>query len=402
MRLLRLAAEGLTVLTRNRIRALFMTIGTVLGIASLTAVMAMNDGARAQLEQHLNRFGADKIRVHAGGGRMHHGGERSSTLTLEDGKAVALQVAGVESVNALLFIPETDVRHEGSSSKAIVIGTSPEGLDSPMNELDSGRGFDRTEADEMARVCLVGPALQDKIFGGADPMGERLMVNQVAFTVIGILKPQGMGFGGMNIDERVVIPISTAMRRVFRVEYVSALEIASNDRERIEQQAEEIRKLLAERHHINAGEEEDFHVMTASGMAEFRLAAVNNLSLLVGSLALLCMLVGGAVMMNILLVSVGERTREIGLRRSVGASRNDIFVQFLTESVVVNLVGMVAGIVLGFGVALVLSTVLPEMPVVFSLKGAGMAVGFSVLVGLGFGTLPARRAARLSPVEALR
>ena len=402
MRSWRLAREGLQALASHRLRTLFMMAGTMLGIASLTVVMAMNDGARAQLEEHLDRFGSDTIRVRAGGERMRGTGSSDTTLKLADARAIENEIEGIYSVNPEFYIRDADVKHKGASATSLVIGVSASFEDSNVNTVIRGRPLVKEDIEKMGRVCLVGTTVQKNIFGGDDPLGKRLMVNRVQFRVVGMLAPQGTLPHGRDLDDRVLIPLTTAMRRVFRVDYISGLTIISSTPERIEEQEQEVQQLLRQRHHITAGEEEDFRSITAAGIATWRMETVNQLSGLLGALALLCLLVGGVVLMNIMLVSVAERTQEIGIRRSLGASGRDVFVQILTESIVVNLLGMVMGTLLGVGVFLVLVQVMPETPAVFSGRGLGLSMAFSTVVGVGFGTLPARRAAALSPLEALR
>jgi putative ABC transport system permease protein len=402
MRTWRLVREGVGALLSHRLKTLFMMAGTMLGIASLTVVMAMNDGARQELESNLDRFGSDAIRIRSGGERMRGSGRSETTLKLEDARAIEREIDDVYSVNPTLFIQEADVKHKANSSTALVIGVTAEFEDSNLNEVDRGRPLDQADMDNLSRVCLVGETVKKNIFDDQDPLGKRVMVNRVQFRVVGMLARQGTLPHGLDLDDRILIPLTTAMRRVFRVDYISGITVTSSDPDNIEEQAEAIGELLRLRHHIAPGEEPDFRLVTAAGIAQWRLETVNKLSALLGALAGLCLLVGGVVLMNIMLVSVGERTQEIGLRRSVGASGRDIFLQILTESVVVNFLGMVAGTSLGVGVFLILGRFMPDVPAVFSMRGLVLAVLFSALVGIGFGTLPARRAAALSPVEALR
>lgn len=402
MRSWRIALEGLFALTGNPLRTLFMMAGTMLGIGSLTVVMAMNDGTRNHLEKQLQRFGSDTIRVRAGGHRMRGSGVRGTTMRVDDARAIALQVDGLKSVSPMLIIREGTVQHKGKDSTTVVIGVTDDFLDTAVNTMEAGRPIERQDLDDIARVCIVGKTAQKNVFGEEDPLGQRMLINRVSFTVVGVLAEQGVSGHGRDLNDRVLIPLSTAMKRVYRVDHIGGMTIVSEDEGRIDEQAGQIEAILRDRHHIDEGEEDDFRVITAHAISAWRMEAVNKLSMLLGALALLCLVVGGIVLMNIMLVSVGERTQEIGLRRAMGASGRDIFIQFLTESIVVNLLGMVLGTLLGTGVFLLVGRLMPDTYVIFSVKGLAMGMGFSVLVGLGFGTLPARRAANLSPVEALR
>jgi len=379
-----------------------MMAGTVLGIASLTVVMAMNDGARTSLERRLEGFGYDMIRSRAGGRRQSGTGVRNTTLKVADARAIAIQVEGLGLISPMYYTRETVVKYKSANTTTRAIGVTQDIFEMREMEIAAGRAFDARDEDQMRRVCVLGQTVIDAVFSGDDPVGKNILVNRVSLRVIGTLTPRGMTGHGHDRDDLILLPLSTAMRRVDRVDYVNGINIQSEDLERIDAQADEIEALLRERHHIDEGEEDDFVCFTAGDIMEFRMRTVNQLSVLLGALALLCLVVGGAVLMNIMLVSVGSRTQEIGLRRALGASSRDIFSQFLVESVVVNLMGMLTGTILGYGVAWLVEALVEDMPTTFSWSGLGMAAGFSLVVGVGFGTLPARRAARLQPVEALR
>jgi putative ABC transport system permease protein len=231
-------------------------------------------------------------------------------------------------------------------------------------------------------------------------------VNKVALTVKGVLRRKGTGgMGGVaDFDNRMIVPITTAMRRIMNVDYIGAVRIVSKDTALMygpTGQIKQIRDLIHNRHHITPPEEDDFRIVTATIIAKMMRGTSRTLTLLLGSLAGLSLLVGGVVLMNILLISVGERTKEIGLRRAVGATRRDVFFQFLTESLAVTFLGMFLGVALGWGIAVVLPRVAP-IPVVVSWEPFALAALFAFLVGTFFGVQPARRAARLNPVDALR
>jgi len=398
----RLAREGLRALSENPLRTLFMMAGTVLGIASLTVVMAMNDGARTSLEQRLEGFGYDMIRIRAGGMKRSGTGRRDTTLKIADARAIAVQVDGLGLISPMYHSGEAVTKYKNANTSTRAVGVTQDIFEMREMEIARGRAFDAQEQDQMRRVAVLGQTVVDALFSGEDPVGRNIQVNRVSLRVIGILERRGMTGHGHDRDDLILLPLSTAMHRVDRVDYVNGINIQTEDLDRIDEQAAEVEAILRERHHIDESEEDDFVVFTAGDIMEFRMDMVNQFSILLGALALLCLAVGGAVLMNIMLVSVGSRTREIGLRRALGASSRDIFLQLLVESVVVNIMGMLIGTGLGYAVSWIVEALVEDMPTVFSWTGLGMALGFSLIVGVGFGTLPARRAAALQPVEALR
>jgi len=253
----------------------------------------------------------------------------------------------------------------------------------------------------MARVCVIGETVRRELFGKNDPIGERLYINKVALTVKGVLESRGTSPIGSDFDDRVIIPITTAMRRVMNVDYVGAIRIITKDTSLMPRQAEQIRDLIHQRHRITPPEEDDFRIVTDEAIAELVRGTSGTLSILLIGLAALSLIVGGVVLMNILLISVAERTQEIGLRRAVGATQRDIFTQFLTESLAVTILGTVLGSLAGLGVSLALLRLTP-ITAIPSWEPFVLALAFALVVGTFFGVQPARRAAKLRPVEALR
>jgi putative ABC transport system permease protein len=296
-----------------------------------------------------------------------------------------------------------DLKRENNQVQAVVWGVEPDWHEAWNWCAAEGDGITDADVATMARVCVIGSAVKRDLFQNADPVGQTLYVNKVALTVKGVLEHRGTGgMGGVSeFDMRIIVPITTAMRRIMNVDYVGAIRIVSKDSTLMPRQVEAIRALLHDRHHITPPQEDDFRIITPTILAAVARGTSRTLSILLGSLAALSLLVGGVVMMNILLISVAERTKEIGLRRAVGATQRDIFVQFLMESLTVSLLGMALGCALGWGVAGVLPRFTPLKPVV-SWEPFALAVVFALLVGTFFGVQPARRAARLRPVEALR
>jgi putative ABC transport system permease protein len=328
-----------------------------------------------------------------------------TTLTLEDADAVRDEIDGLEIVTPMAWAFNVNVTREGSLHQAVVWGVEPNWHEAwNWDVIPPGEPISDADVASMARVCIIGETVRRDLFGQTDPVGERLYINKVALTVKGVLEPRGASpMRGMDFDSRVVIPITTAMRRVMNVDHVGAIRLISesSDESVIRRQAEDVRALIHERHHITPPEEDDFRLITATVIGQLVKGSAGTLRMLLIALAALSLVVGGVVMMNILLISVAERTKEIGLRRAVGATRGDVFAQYLTESLAVTIFGTILGSLLGLGVSVLLSRTTP-MPVIVTWEPFALALAFALVVGTFFGVQPARRAARLHPVEALR
>jgi len=403
MRLSRIASEGIQSLKINKLRTFFMMAGTIVGIAALTIIMAIGKGTEKKVMKRVNNFGPKAVMLIAGGGKDLPPPDMTvTTLTLQDADAIRNQIDGLDIVSPMAWDFQVNVKREANQHQATVWGVEPTWHEAWNWYVVAGEGVSDQDVATMARVCIIGETVRRELFGQqSDPIGERLYINKVALTVKGVLKSRGTSAMGGDFDSRVVIPITTAMRRVMNVDHVGAIRLISKDASLIPQQAEAVRSLINKRHHITPPEEDDFRLVTPTVIAQIVKGSAGTLSILLIALAALSLFVGGVVMMNILLISVAERTKEIGLRRAVGATRGDVFAQFLTESLAVTIVGTILGSLLGLGV----STLLPritQMPAIVTWEPFVLALAFALLVGTFFGVQPARRAARLHPVESLR
>ena len=402
MRLFRIAAEGARALGANKLRTFFMMAGTVVGIGALTVIMAIGKGTEKRVMARVQSFGPRAMMLIAGGGKDLPPPDMAvTTLTLEDAEAVRRDIDGIEVVSPMAWSFRMGARREGKEYQATVWGVEPTWHDAWSWYPRLGEGIADQDVATMARVCIIGETIRRELFGDAPAVGERIYINKVSLQVKGVLEPKGSSPMGGDFDNRVILPITTAMRRVMNVDHLGAIRIITRDPDRMAEQAEAIRALIHERHHITPPQEDDFRIVSADVIAELARGTSRTLSILLIALAALSLLVGGVVLMNILLISVAERRKEIGLRRAVGATRGDVFAQFLTESLAVSFAGMLLGSLLGWGACLVLPRVTP-MPVVVSWEPFALALAFALLVGTFFGVQPARRAARLRPVEALR
>jgi putative ABC transport system permease protein len=382
-----------------------MMLGVAIGIAALTIIVAVGQGAKAQVLQRIDKMlSTSPIVVSAGEGGIQRGSQidvTNSTLTPEDATAIAEEIPGVREVALVQRMPGVVLTTRAQTTSAQVFGVTPNWHDLQNWEVADGEELTAEDNSGAARVCLVGRTVAQALFGEADPVGETLRIREVSLRVKGVLVSKGVSPGGGDLDNRLVVPLATFSRRLYNVTALAQVIVRPDNMERIDSVVAAISALLRERHHIVPPKQDDFSVRTPEAIVHFAAGTSQTLSLFLGVVAGIALLVGGLVIMNIMLVSVGERTREIGIRRAVGARRKDILRQFLAEAVAVTLSGGLVGVLVGVASAAALSA-LKDMPMQVSWQAVAVAVVFSVLVGIIFGVYPAKRAARLHPVEALR
>jgi len=401
MRPLRIAGVGINALMVHKVRTFLMMAGTLVGVAALTVVMAMGEGTERKIMKRIENFGSDAIMIPAGGGKRPGPDMSTTTLTLRDAEAIRRGVPGLRIVTPMAWNFQMSLKRDDRQYQAVVWGVEPIWHDAWRWYTTAGEGISADDLATQARVCVLGQTVERELFGEEDPVGQHIYINRVRLQVKGVLKKRGTSPMGGDFDNRVILPLTTAMRRVMNVDHLGAIRVISEDIAPLGDHAAAIRELLRRRHHIVPPEEDDFRIITGEVIARFAAGSSRTLSILLAVLAGLSLLVGGVVLMNILLISVKERTKEIGLRRAVGASRRDVFTQFLAESLTVTLLGMAAGLLVGWGICIVLPR-FTQMPVAISWEPVALAAAAAVLVGTFFGIQPARRAARLSPVEAIR
>lgn len=401
MRTLRTAGQGIRALGTHKLRSFFMMAGTMVGIAALTVVMAMGKGTEREILKRVRHFGPDAIMIHAGGGKRPGPDASTTTLTLADTEAIRRDVPGLRLVSPMARSFQMNLKHLDNQCQASVWGVEPCWHDAWLWYVTSGDGITGGDLATQARVCVLGETVVRELFGDEDPIGQYVHVNRIRLRVKGVLEKRGATPMGGDFDSRVILPLTTAMRRVMNVDHLGAIRVIVENPSRSPEHTRAIRELLRRRHHIVPPEEDDFRIMTPEIITRFVTGSSRTLSILLTVLAGLSLVVGGVVLMNILLISVKERTKEIGLRRAVGASQGDVFVQFLTESITVTVLGMGAGLLVGWGVCGLL-TLFAQMAIAISWQAVALAAAAAVTVGALFGIQPARRAARLRPVEALR
>ncbi len=395
--------EALQALSRNRIRSALTMLGIIMGVGAFICVVAVGQAGSSRVEDQLNNVGDNMIWVEAGSrarSGVRIGSRGIKTLTIGDSKAVLDQVPGVKSAS-----PNVDghiqVVYGNQNWGTHYRGVSPEYFEIRKWEVRLGSAFTDDDMEQNAAVCVLGQTVATNLFGDDDAIGKTININSVPFKVIGVTQAKGFSSTGWDQDDFVVMPLTTVQKRITGVEWLDDIFFSAKSRVDMPETTKEITALLRERHHLHAGDDDDFNIRTPEELIRAQLAAARIFTLLLGSAASLSLLVGGLGIMNIMLISVTERTREIGLRLAVGATEQQIQLQFLTEAVLISLLGGAVGMLAGvLGSVVMQNTLHWDM----QLSSSTMAVAgmFSAAVGIFFGFYPARKASRLDPIEGLR
>jgi putative ABC transport system permease protein len=388
----------------NKVRTFLMMLGIIIGITTLTVIVSVGKAGKAKVMKTIQSVGTNAVMVFAGGGKvMGPPDEKTNTLTLEDAQAIQQEVKGIKAMDPALVRLGRTVKFEDNNTSTVVYGGTMNYGSAWNWSVESGDFFTDEDLNGMARVAVLGKTVVEDLFGDADPIGQDIRIENVNFKVVGVLSSKGTSPMGMDMDDRVVIPYTTAARRLFNTPYISIMRMAAsdvNDVERIERQVAEV---LRDRHHIQAGFPDDFRVRGASSISKMAKGMMGTMNLFLGLVSLISLAVGGIVVMNIMLISVGERVKEIGLRRAVGARKQDIRRQFLIESSLVTVMGGFIGVLAGLTLSVLLPIVTKgKMPAMLSWEPLVLGFIFSTLVGLVAGLHPAKKASELDPVVALK
>jgi len=400
---LRIALRALLV---NKMRSALTMLGIIIGVGAVIAMIAVGSGAKKRIADQIASMGSNILIVVSGSstsGGLRVGAGTVPTLTVEDSKAILSEIPDVKSVAPHLS-GVAQVIFGNQNWSTVVYGTIPELLEIREWSLASGRSFIQQDLDGAGKVCILGKTVVDNLFGGMDPIGQIVRIKKVPFTVIGVLNPKGQSTWGTDQDDTVFVPLSTAQKRLFGQKFpgmVRVITVQAREPEVMKTVEDQVTELLRQRHRIQPGQENDFSVRNLTEVASSAEESARVMSLLLGAIASISLIVGGIGIMNIMLVSVTERTREIGIRIAVGAKRRDILLQFLIESLVLSLVGGIMGIGVGVAGTLILSS-FTQWPTLFSVHAILLAFLFSGTVGVFFGFYPARKASLLNPIEALR
>ena len=390
----------------NKMRSALTMLGIIIGVGAVITMLAVGTGASQRISQQISSVGSNLIIVLPGSstsGGIRMGSGTQSTLTRDDAEAIARECPAVADVAP---------SHRGAAQLVFgnqnwstgVIGTTPGVLNVRDWTLSAGKPFTDQDVRNATKVCILGQTVVDNLFGGMDPVGQIIRIKKVPFTVVGVLEKKGQSPVGQDQDDTVIIPISTAQKKIFGTPFagmVRDIAVKAKSSEDLAAAEDQIKDLLRQRHRINARQEDDFTVRNLTQMMQVAEQSTRVMALLLGAIASVSLLVGGIGIMNIMLVSVTERTREIGIRMAVGAKTWDIRLQFIIEALTLSLIGGVAGIIIGVTGSKVL-TALAGWSTVVSPLAVLLAFGFSGLVGIFFGFYPAYKASLLNPIDALR
>ena len=402
MNISRIFEEAAWSLAAHKLRTFLMMIGTLVSVLTLTVILSAEKGTQIEVTKRIESFGTRLVKINTGGGKGYTKPlPNVTTLSMEDAEAIRSSLAGwdiVTSVAQRNNMPTKAGNKQSTASVYAVDADWHEATDWPAVE---GEGISGDDVATLAHACVLGAGLAKNLFGNENPVGSDIDIGNVRFRVKGVLIRHDVSPGGEDENIRVVVPLTTGLRRLYNQDHLSYIRVRMKNASQVPAMAKEIRLLLHERHNIVPPQEDDFSIVTAGEVAEAARGISLTLTRLLTALAVLALLVSGVVMMNILLLGVFQRKCEIGLRRATGATRRDVFAQFLCESLTVTLLGVAVGSFLGWTMSTLLLN-FTKLKIAISWEPFALAAACSLIIGVIFGVLPAHRAARLNPVEALR
>ncbi|GAB1487802.1 ABC transporter permease [Opitutaceae bacterium] len=387
-------------LRRNKLRSMLTALGIIIGVGAVIATVSIGNGAKSQVEAQVASLGQNIITVFPGSmttGGMRGGFGTASTLTTDDAEAIQREIGGIVATGPQVS-DRQQVLANGLNWNTSITGQSPDFLSIRNWSIAEGSMFTEQDVRSAAKVAVIGQTIADQLFPGADPIGQSVRIRNIPFTILGILNKKGFNTFGQDQDDVILIPYTTAMRRVTRRDRLQQIIVQAASANQMTLIQEDITALLMQR---RPGRDQDFTVRNQLEIAEAATATSKTMTLLLSAIAGVSLVVGGIGIMNIMLVCVTGRTREIGVRLAIGAHGKDILLQFLIESIILSFMGGILGILTGWGVSELLSKY-NGWPILVSSTAVTIAFFFSGAVGVFFGFYPARKAAKLDPIEALR
>jgi putative ABC transport system permease protein len=387
-------------LLANKLRSILAMLGIIIGVGAVISMLAIGAGAQKSVMDRIGAMGTNLLVVRPA--QRGTGGVMSGTqqnLTIEDAQALLTEVTGVRSI-APVVSGNAQVKYLNKNSRTSIVGTTVTYLPIRSFEVEKGNSFTEVDVDRMGRVAIIGPATATDLFGTEDPINQTIKINRMNFRVAGVLKSKG-DQGYYNPDDQVLIPLNTAMKQVFGLEYLREIDIQAADGVNLTTLQDDVTAFFRKRHKVQPGLPDDVNIRNQADILDAAAGVSRTFTVLLGGIAGISLLVGGIGIMNIMLVTVTERTREIGVRKAIGAKDRDILRQFLIEAMLMSGVGGLIGVGLGVGGAQILAKTTSFVTLVQG-QSVLLSLGFAAAVGIFFGYYPALRAARLDPIEALR
>ena len=398
-----LLRSALVALLRNKMRSLLTILGITIGIAAVICVVAIGRAGQARVQQQLNNLGDNFVWIEAGGRAVNGvrtGTHDTTTLVAADAVAIKNQVSLIKSVSPNVDDP-IQVVYGNQNWHTVYRGVAPEFFDIRRWYIDQGAMFSQDDVDRASDVCVIGRTVREQLFGVEDPIGKVVRINNLPCKVVATLLPKGLSLSGQDQDDVVILPYTTAQKKIKGITWLDDILCSAVSQDAVKMAGQEAAAVLRDRHHLRPEEEDDFNIRNPEDIIQAQLDASKTLTVLLIAIASVSLVVGGIGIMNVMLVSVTERTKEIGVRVAVGATEDAIQLQFLGESIALSLVGGAVGVLLGIvGSYLVGQTL--HWPIEMSIDSIVIAAMFSIAVGVFFGYYPARKASLLDPIEALR
>ena len=394
---------ALRALARNKMRTALTMLGIIIGVGAVICTVAIGEGASNQIQEQIRNLGDNMVFITAGSatqGGVRMGSTATKTLTEGDAKAIQQEVSWITKVSPGVN-SASQVVYGNQNWYTRISGVSPEYLEIRRWPVQKGNSFSQREVDTAANVCLMGTTVVEKMFGSEDPVGQTIRVKNLPFRVIGVLASRGQSPFGQDEDDTLIMPYTTVQKKIAGIDWLNNIMCSATSQDATRPAEKEMGKLLRERHHLRPDEDNDFSIRGSDDIAQAQVESGRIMTILLASIASVSLLVGGIGIMNIMLVSVTERTREIGVRMAVGATEEDVQLQFLSEALVLSLLGGSVGVLAGVLGSVAVSDML-HWPTSIPAKAVAVAVFFSACVGIFFGYYPAHKAAHLDPIEALR
>lgn len=401
-RLLHIISQSIKAVRAFKLRTLFCLSSVALGIASITVIVAATEGAYQKAFEIVERFGPDSLLAFGGGEEARAVGQRQRTITLDDVDAIREAFSSAYLVVPMTAMRDIQVSYRDKKYQTLIVGSTSDYSRVWTWPVIQGSDFTDSDVRGLRNVGLIGQFLAKELFVDEDPVGKTILVRRIPVQIVGVLSERGTTPGGERLDDRIIMPITTLMRKLENeTKYVSALRIRFYDQANLYTYVEELRSFLRKRHRLPDEEPDDFRIISPREITKFLVALTGSLVVFLGITGIISLVVAGFVLANLFLLSVKERTREIGIRRATGARRKDIMLQFLGESVTLTTAGGLVGFILALASSKLLMLI-AQFPIYFSWKAFAVGLLLSWVVGIGFGLQPARRAANLKPIEAIR